>query len=112
MPKGGWAQGVRLRGRAVALPVLERQTNPFKTTPYPGLLIPRSAADHVKPDLCERAAGPAAAKPLTCGGWGDARLTGHRQGVGLPYKGQDDGIAPWGRGRAPSAPPYSLFQGP
>ena len=81
-------------------------------TPYPGLLIPRSAADHVKPDLCERAAGPAAAKPLTCGGRGDAWLTGHRQGVGLPYKGQDDGTAPWGRGRAPSAPPCGLFQGP
>ena len=24
LPKGGWAQGVRLRGGAVALPVLER----------------------------------------------------------------------------------------
>lgn len=55
-----------------ALPELERRTN-LKTTLFQGLLIPSPVADHVNPDLSERAACPGAANPAAYRGGRDAR---------------------------------------
>lgn len=60
-----------------SLPELERRKDgrtSLKQYPPQGLLIPWPAADHVNPDLSDRAACPGAASPPACAGGGDARL--------------------------------------